>query len=71
VQIRLPSPGLLHVEKIQEWTKRNNFQQENHPEVKYFLDNIKILYEGLKKGKMAYQAVGPPTEVAEYPAQAT
>jgi hypothetical protein len=38
VQLRLASLGLLHVEKIQERTKRNSCHQENHPEVKYFLD---------------------------------
>jgi hypothetical protein len=34
VQLRLASPGLLHVEKILEWTKRHGLHQENHPEVK-------------------------------------
>jgi hypothetical protein len=38
VQLRLAIPGLLHVKKIQEWTKRNSLHQENHPEIKYFLD---------------------------------
>jgi hypothetical protein len=38
VQLRLASPGLLHVKKIQEWAKKNSLHQENHPEVKYFFD---------------------------------
>jgi hypothetical protein len=38
LQLGLASPGLLHVKKIQEWSKRNSLHQENHPEVKYFLD---------------------------------
>jgi hypothetical protein len=34
VQLRLASPGLLHVKKIEEWAMRNNLHQENSPEAK-------------------------------------
>jgi hypothetical protein len=33
VQLRLASPGLLHVKKIEEWIMSNKLHLENNPEV--------------------------------------
>jgi hypothetical protein len=69
MQLRLASPGLLHVKKIYEWTKRNSLHPENHPEVKYFSltqGKIRSICGGLDKSKMSTKAMELPTQTAGY-----